>query len=88
VAEDVRCLAQRCYWSRSTIRQGGCDVSDSSTVAHERSGPGAPEGHGQHAQSKGHQYAPYLGETKLTIGEPVWKRLDTLTVEKLVGQEV
>jgi hypothetical protein len=32
--------------------------------------------------------APYLGETRLTIGEPTWKSLDHETVEALVGQEV
>jgi hypothetical protein len=32
--------------------------------------------------------APYLGETRLTIGEPTWKALDRETVEVLVGQEV
>jgi hypothetical protein len=32
--------------------------------------------------------APYLGETRLTIGEPVWKALDRESVEALVGQEV
>jgi hypothetical protein len=32
--------------------------------------------------------APYLGETRLTIGEPTWKALDRETVEALVGQEV
>jgi hypothetical protein len=32
--------------------------------------------------------APYLGETRLTIGEPTCKTLDRKTVEALVGQEV
>ena len=32
--------------------------------------------------------APYLGETRLTIGEPVWKTLDRESVEALVGQAV
>jgi hypothetical protein len=32
--------------------------------------------------------APYLGETRLTLGEPVWKRLDRESVEALVGDEV
>jgi hypothetical protein len=32
--------------------------------------------------------APYLGETRLTLGEPTWKSLDRETVEALVGQEV
>jgi hypothetical protein len=32
--------------------------------------------------------APYLGETRLTIGEPTWRMLDRETVEMLVGQEV
>ena len=32
--------------------------------------------------------APYLGETKLTIGEPAWKTLDRKAVEALVSQEV
>jgi hypothetical protein len=29
-----------------------------------------------------------LGETRLTIGEPVWKTLDRERVEALVGQAV
>jgi hypothetical protein len=32
--------------------------------------------------------APYLGETRLTIGEPTWKTIDRETVEILVAQEV
>jgi hypothetical protein len=32
--------------------------------------------------------APYLGETRLTIGEPVWKTLDRVSVVALVEQEV
>jgi hypothetical protein len=32
--------------------------------------------------------APYLGETRLTIGEPTWKTLDREMVEALVGQQV
>ncbi len=32
--------------------------------------------------------APYLGETRLTIGEPVWKSLDREAVEALVRQAV
>ncbi len=32
--------------------------------------------------------APYLGETKLTIGEPTWKSLDRKAVEALVEREV
>jgi hypothetical protein len=32
--------------------------------------------------------APYVGETRLTIGEPTWKSLDRKSVEALVGQEV
>jgi hypothetical protein len=32
--------------------------------------------------------APYLGETRLTVGEPTWKTLDRKTVEALVGQKV
>jgi hypothetical protein len=32
--------------------------------------------------------APYLGETRLTLGEPTWKTLDRESVEALVGQEV
>jgi hypothetical protein len=32
--------------------------------------------------------APYLGETRLTIGEPTWKTLDRESVETLVGQAV
>jgi hypothetical protein len=34
------------------------------------------------------QRAPYLGETRLSIGEPTWKSLDRETVEALVGKEV
>src|SRR5215208_1446972 len=32
--------------------------------------------------------APYLGETRLPIGEPTWKTLDREIVETLVGQEL
>jgi hypothetical protein len=32
--------------------------------------------------------APYLGETRLAIGEPSWKSLDRESVEALVGEEV
>ncbi len=32
--------------------------------------------------------APYLVETRLSIGEPTWKTLDREAVETLVGQEV
>ncbi len=32
--------------------------------------------------------APYLGETRLTLGEPAWKSLDRVSVEALVGEEV
>ena len=32
--------------------------------------------------------APYLGETRLTLGEPAWKSLDRESVEALVGEEV
>jgi hypothetical protein len=32
--------------------------------------------------------APYLGETRLTIGEPTWKPLDRRAVEALVRQAV
>jgi hypothetical protein len=32
--------------------------------------------------------APYLGETRLTIGEPTWKSLDRESVEALVGEAV
>jgi hypothetical protein len=32
--------------------------------------------------------APYLGETRLTIGEPTWKTLDRESVEALVGEAV
>jgi hypothetical protein len=32
--------------------------------------------------------ALYLGETRLTIGEPTWKTLDRKTVETLVGEEL
>jgi hypothetical protein len=32
--------------------------------------------------------APYLGETRLTIGEPTWKPLDRRSVEALVGHGV
>jgi len=31
---------------------------------------------------------PYLGEGRLTIGEPTWKFLDRKSVEALVGQAV
>ena len=34
------------------------------------------------------EMAPYLGETRLAIGEPRWKSLDRESVEALVGQEV
>jgi hypothetical protein len=34
------------------------------------------------------EWAPYLGETKLTIGEPTWKPLEREILEALVGQEV
>jgi hypothetical protein len=34
------------------------------------------------------QRAPYMGETRLTIGEPTWKTLDRESVEALVRQEV
>ena len=32
--------------------------------------------------------APYLGKTRLSIGEPSWKMLDRRSVEKLIGQDV
>jgi hypothetical protein len=32
--------------------------------------------------------APYLGETRLTLGEPRWKNLDRESVEALVGEAV
>ena len=32
--------------------------------------------------------APYLGKTRLTIGEPAWKNLDREPVEALVGHKV
>ncbi len=32
--------------------------------------------------------APYLGESRLTIGGPVWTRLERDSIEMLVGQEV
>ena len=32
--------------------------------------------------------APYMGETRLTVGEPVWKMLDREAVEASVGQAV
>jgi hypothetical protein len=32
--------------------------------------------------------APYLGETRLSIGEPTWKTLDRESVEALLGQAV
>jgi hypothetical protein len=31
---------------------------------------------------------PYLGEARLTIGEPSWKYLDRKSVKALVGQRV
>ncbi len=34
------------------------------------------------------EWAPYLGERRLTIGEPTWKTLDRESVEALVGQAV
>jgi hypothetical protein len=30
--------------------------------------------------------APYLGESRYTIGEPTWKRLDRASVETLIGE--
>jgi hypothetical protein len=32
--------------------------------------------------------APYLGETRLTVGEPIWKTLDRESVEALIGEKV
>jgi hypothetical protein len=32
--------------------------------------------------------APYLGETRLTLGEPRWKSLERDSVEALVRQEI
>jgi hypothetical protein len=32
--------------------------------------------------------APYLGETRLRVGEPTWKTLDWESVEAPVGQAV
>ena len=32
--------------------------------------------------------APYLGEIRLTIGEPTWKPLDRQSVETLVGEKI
>ena len=32
--------------------------------------------------------APYLGETRVTMGEPSWKSLERETVEALEGQAV
>ena len=32
--------------------------------------------------------APYMGETRLTVGEPAWKTLDRESVEALVREEV
>jgi hypothetical protein len=32
--------------------------------------------------------APYLGKTRLTVGEPIWKSLDRDSVETLVGQQM
>jgi hypothetical protein len=32
--------------------------------------------------------APYLGETRVWIGEPTWKSLDRATVEVLVGGKI
>ncbi len=32
--------------------------------------------------------APYVGETRLSIGEPTWKRLDRKSVEALVGEKI
>jgi hypothetical protein len=32
--------------------------------------------------------APYLGETRLSLGEATWKRITRGVVEVLVGEEV
>jgi hypothetical protein len=32
--------------------------------------------------------APYLGKTRLAVGEPTWKTIDRGSVETLVGQKV
>lgn len=32
--------------------------------------------------------APYLGETRLTVGESTWKGLYRLAIEALIGREV
>jgi hypothetical protein len=32
--------------------------------------------------------APYLGKTRLTVGEPIWTVLDRKSVEILIGQAV
>jgi hypothetical protein len=34
------------------------------------------------------QRAPYLGETRTSIGDATWKPLDRTTVEALVGRKV
>ena len=34
------------------------------------------------------EWAPYMGETRLPIGEPTWKTLERESVEALVGEAV
>jgi hypothetical protein len=41
-----------------------------------------------HCRSSISERAPYLGETRLTIGEPIWKTLDREIVKALVGEKV
>jgi hypothetical protein len=54
----------------------------------------APDGHSEtfelvvFSSYEVKERAPYLGETRLTIGEPTWKSLDRKAVEALVEQEV
>ncbi len=54
----------------------------------------APDGHSEafelvvFSSYEVEERAPYLGETKLTIGEPTWKILDRKAVEALVEREV
>jgi hypothetical protein len=54
----------------------------------------APDGHSESfelvvfSSYEVEERAPYLGETKLTTGEPTWKILDRKAVEALVEREV
>ena len=54
----------------------------------------APDGHSEafelivFSSYEVEERAPYLGETKLTIGDPTWKSLDRKAVEALVEREM